>query len=131
LEKPTHLTNVPRPAQAGSLRLRSPRQLADNLLFSLFALHRGIFALLVPWHVGEGASAYLGNVIRVVCFDDESILHYDPIALCLVESEGNNNNNTDDITQVSRSTFTINVPRHKQGKYTTMQGKQAEQEVVG
>jgi hypothetical protein len=59
-------------------------------MLSLFALHCGIFALLVPWHVGEGASADLGNVIRVVCCDDESILHYDPIvALSLVESEGN------------------------------------------
>jgi hypothetical protein len=71
--------NVPRlmVGSTGSLRLRSPRQLADNLRFRLFALHCGIYALLVPWHVGEGASAYLGNVIRVVCCDDESILHYD------------------------------------------------------
>jgi hypothetical protein len=54
-------------------------------LFSLlFALHCDIFALLVPWHVGEGAAAYLGNVIRVVCCDDESILYYNPVALCLV-----------------------------------------------
>jgi hypothetical protein len=47
--------NVPRlmVGYAGSLRLRSPRQLADDLLFSLFALHCGIFALVVPWHVGE------------------------------------------------------------------------------
>jgi hypothetical protein len=46
--------------------------------------------------------------------------------------------NTDDIdfqtfknvTQVSQSTST-NVPRHEQGKYTTLQCKQAEQVIVG
>jgi hypothetical protein len=44
--------------------------LADRLLFGLFALHCGLIALRVPWHVGEGASAYFGSVIRVVCCDD-------------------------------------------------------------